>query len=715
MKVKKIVIENFGAYYGRNEIVFLPDGAIDVPDGNGEGKKNVFVVYGENGAGKTTFLTALVWCLYGRQMKLVDVDWGYAQKKIREDEYLNWDVGKSGKQSVEIVFSDVPVSGDVSHVSEVSVRRERKGGGKLDDDVRVRLDGSDIYTERDEVEQREDFIRTHILPLEVAKFFLFDAQKIISFRDFDTQDQREKTAKAFSQVLGISRYEDLRARLEKNQRAYLSKTAPKEDREKFIQLEADEKKLVDVSIPETNKKYDEKLQESGRAEEAFKRCEAELARLRGDATPEQLEKLREGVSAAEGEIERCGDELRELYKVVPFAMVGKLCSEAIEQIENETKYEDVANERQRAEDALSGKIDDIECELESMVNDLVSDRNAMRMKDFFLKVLPDIIRKHFGVDVPDVPQGFLPYIGASAGVVSGFSSVINLAVKCGEKFRTLEESLEKAEKLKREKDLLLRKLVNRCDGDEVHAAEDAYNMAKKAWEGIQREMGALDAERKRNDTALTSVRRQLRALEKTIVDGKDYDEKAKLVAQLIDVLGRFIVELQESKRASLEKRLLSGTRRLMHKENLISDVEVKIPHEGDIGTIEVKFFGDEAKQNELKSMSEGERQLCASALLQALSGESGFDFPVFIDSPLQKFDRDHTINILKHFYPNVASQVVFFPLLGRELTRSEYEVLHPHVAGVWKIANIESRSHFEQEKDTAVDTLFPQDVPAEDV
>lgn len=43
-------------------------------------------------------------------------------------------------------------------------------------------------------------------------------------------------------------------------------------------------------------------------------------------------------------------------------------------------------------------------------------------------------------------------------------------------------------------------------------------------------------------------------------------------------------------------------------------------------------------------MSMGERQMYASALLSALVDESEIEFPVFIDSPMQKFDETHSEN-----------------------------------------------------------------------
>ena len=66
MFIDSIILNNFRAYKGVNQISFQKNG------------KNVFVIAGNNGFGKTTFLTSLVWCLYGKLM--VDVD-----DKFRKD------------------------------------------------------------------------------------------------------------------------------------------------------------------------------------------------------------------------------------------------------------------------------------------------------------------------------------------------------------------------------------------------------------------------------------------------------------------------------------------------------------------------------------------------------------------------------------------------------------------------------------------------------
>ena len=96
------------------------------------------------------------------------------------------------------------------------------------------------------------------------------------------------------------------------------------------------------------------------------------------------------------------------------------------------------------------------------------------------------------------------------------------------------------------------------------------------------------------------------------------------------------------------------------------------------------------------SMSKGEQQLYATALLKALVDESGINFPVFIDSPLQKFDKEHSSNVIQQFYPSISDQVVLFPLLEKELSMDEFELLKPNLSGVYLIDSKTEGSFIEE-------------------
>ena len=54
MNISKIELENFRQYGGKIELEF-----------NTDSKKNIVVILGVNGAGKSNLYNAITWCLYG--------------------------------------------------------------------------------------------------------------------------------------------------------------------------------------------------------------------------------------------------------------------------------------------------------------------------------------------------------------------------------------------------------------------------------------------------------------------------------------------------------------------------------------------------------------------------------------------------------------------------------------------------------------------------
>ena len=71
MIIRSITLNNYRLYKGRNTISFPING-----------EKNIFLISGENGFGKTTFLHSLIWCLYGRLITDVEAE-------VRKDIAMN--------------------------------------------------------------------------------------------------------------------------------------------------------------------------------------------------------------------------------------------------------------------------------------------------------------------------------------------------------------------------------------------------------------------------------------------------------------------------------------------------------------------------------------------------------------------------------------------------------------------------------------------------
>jgi DNA sulfur modification protein DndD len=88
MKINKILMNNFRQYYGNVSI-----------DLNTTDEKNIVLIGGKNGFGKTNFLMAIVWCFYGQ--KIIQIDESFKREVQKESNYdkfikqsLNWDSKK---------------------------------------------------------------------------------------------------------------------------------------------------------------------------------------------------------------------------------------------------------------------------------------------------------------------------------------------------------------------------------------------------------------------------------------------------------------------------------------------------------------------------------------------------------------------------------------------------------------------------------------------
>jgi len=215
--------------------------------------------------------------------------------------------------------------------------------------------------------------------------------------------------------------------------------------------------------------------------------------------------------------------------------------------------------------------------------------------------------------------------------------------------------------------------------------EEAIQDQEKSIRLLHEDLGTIN-----QDLATTS--KQISELSKKVSLDDSDSKKDKIAEQLVNELSLFLSSLKQEKKYSLERRIKTILNNLMHKEDFIGRVEVVINGED----MDIDLYSVDNQIINKDSLSKGEQQLYATSILKALVDESGIQFPVFIDSPLQKFDKSHATKIITEFYPQISKQVVLFPLLYKELTPEEYEVMKPLVNSTYLIKNDISHSYFEK-------------------
>lgn len=336
MFIKEIELNNFRIYKGKNKIDLLPSS-----------DKNIIVVSGKNGFGKTTFLMSLVWCLYGKQMEKVDELY---QKEIADKggygKYIGNSLNRLAKSegetkfSVSVTFTDVKIP-EIT-CNEIKITRTYDIVTSASDKVEVLIDGyqneliQDLTTEGKQ-DGEEIFIRDFILPIEIAKFFFFDAEKIVSLAEINSPEQRRLLSKAYTEVLGIKKYEDLKDQLENIQDEYRKKSAKPQERAEFNQIETDIKNKQ-IAIDEVEGQIQELNQEKIEKQSESNEIQMKLIQEGNTMTLEQLNELKLEEGKLNEKINNLQNDLKDLFDLIPFGLAGESLMEVFNQLQIEKNY-----------------------------------------------------------------------------------------------------------------------------------------------------------------------------------------------------------------------------------------------------------------------------------------------------------------------------------------------------------------------------------------
>lgn len=680
MFIKEIELNNFRIYKGVNKINLLP-----------QDDKNIIIVSGKNGFGKTTFLMSLVWCLYGKQMEKVDELY---QKEIADKGGYGKYIGNSlnrlakangeTKFSVSVTFTNVKIP-EIT-CNEIKITRTYDIITSASDKVEVLIDGyqneliQDLTTDGKQ-DGEEIFIRDFILPIEIAKFFFFDAEKIVSLAEINSPEQRRLLSKAYTEVLGIKKYEDLKDQLETIQDDYRKKSAKPQELVEFNQIETDIKNKQ-ISIDEVERQIHDLNQEKIEKQSESNEIQMKLIQEGNMMTLEQLNELKTKEAELTKKINDIQDGLKELFDLIPFGLSGETLMEVSNQLEKEKTYRENKFKQENVGEKTNLILDDLEIEKKNFKGVITTD-----IRNFYEEQIRKLIKKHFFSDVPDLATSFEALHDFSDSETNELNQLINTLkhtfrdtfTRFNDNYSRYKSDLDSIRRKIRaaEKDAEdeyianLRNEKTRLDNRIFSIEKDIYDLGEK--------IGAFKNE-------IKTLKQRQEELRKKIDDSRRYSEKDKIIQRQIENLRNFIKDFKAATKKKLEENILNELNVLMHKKGFIKKVVVDINQAGD--DVDINLFNERNEKIDKGSLSMGERQMYASALLKALVDESDIEFPVFIDSPMQKFDKDHAENVIKEFYPNVSEQVVLFPLIHKELTESEFELLKPKISKSYIIHNV---------------------------
>jgi DNA sulfur modification protein DndD len=183
VKLRRLEMENFRQFYGTQAVTFSTD-----PE------KNVTLIYGSNGGGKTTILNAFTWGLYGETTPgLADSEWLIS--------HLAWSeatVGETVTARVLIEFEDGENVYELTRVQTASKKPDGTPARQADGTVKLLV--TDAAGQNEELHNPDGAIGS-ILPKRLHRFAFFDGERDIEY--LASPQATEEIKDAIKTVLGL--------------------------------------------------------------------------------------------------------------------------------------------------------------------------------------------------------------------------------------------------------------------------------------------------------------------------------------------------------------------------------------------------------------------------------------------------------------------------------------------------------------------------------
>ncbi len=640
MKFRKLSIENYKSFQFATEIAFPM-----AEDGH-----SIFLIGGMNGAGKTSIMEAINYCLYGAKA---------------DEIYRNINRREKAKGNASVSFELVI---EMDDLSELVVKRSWTAGATADPrprDLTERLvvvrNGKRVSVQNQEIWQ--EYIRSAIPP-GITQFFFFDGERIQAIAADDHSEVRLRTS--LEAALGIQYINRLASDI-----LYIKQ----EERKGFVEISDEDLEFKQSELKKEKSKLSRKKQERESAsnelsafktqlEESKKRFEAAFhtAPESRDAAREQ-EKKRILASNRLGQAE---SEIRGLCeKALPFALAGPLFDGIRRQIE--TERESVTGEaiKEHAE-ALARRIVRVVEEPEPIYREKLSPERMLELERRILCLLKE------GDSKRDV------------------SKILDLSDRDAARVLNRMETLETSDifllKPLLEEKRELEEQVRQLEGSsQVGVLTDSE---RELFEQLQADMEGCSTQIGRKTEQLRVVEEEILSIEKRIAEieveiEKLYEkhnvsrEKAEFIQEcdsVASVLSQFIVRLRKNKVHLLQEKTFEMYRLLSSRSGLIRDIVI------DDQTYEVRITDRNGHEIRKSSLSAGEKEVFAVSLLWGLAQTSQVKLPIIIDTPLSRLDSTHRDNIVNNYFPNAGEQVVILST-DTEIDKDYYRALKPRLSG----------------------------------
>ncbi|MFJ9691502.1 DNA sulfur modification protein DndD [Kitasatospora sp. NPDC101183] len=635
MLLRKITLEEFGAYRGKQSLDLTP-------------KKNkpVILIGGLNGCGKTTLLDAIQLVLYGNRARCSGRGTRTYETYLRES--INRKTDPARGSAVTLEFTTM--TGGQEHYYRV-VRSWHTSGKSLKEFLNVYID--EAYGERTKTshsakpepqynrlvsESWADHIES-LLPLEIASLAFFDGEKIESLADPDRAASVIESA--VHSLLGVNTVQQLRNDLLALQRR---QKLSGEEQHLLDKIRSQEHELEEVKAA-----YDVAHQDRGESRTNLRKAERTLESLE-EAFQKEGGGLFNRRVELENEKKSIAEQLAQVRTDLTHLAAGPLPLLMATQLLTDLRTQAVMEEQARRSAHVLDVLHERDNWLLNMLTaatraDVVAHLEADRASRAASTVLDvDLQLPHDSQEQLSVLQEVLQRDTARG------RRLLATAADLSEQLDQLDRQLAgvpdqhrvKALQQAREEQLVV---VAQCQVD-CERADVRVNELKRRREHVKTLLERAHSEFVRTKVKAEEVERILK-----------YSEKARIT------LERFGVALLQRHIGKLEWAVLESFKTLMRKQGLVKTLRI------DTEKFTLALSDTAGNPIDPARLSAGERQLLAVSLLWGLMKVAGNRLPSVIDTPLGRLDSRHREHLVTRYFPQASDQVL---LLSTDEEIDEY-------------------------------------------
>jgi len=631
MKLKSLKLDNFRQFHGKQEPIYFSDD----PD------KNVTIIFGANGSGKSTILNAFTWTLYNQ----TSASFENPENIISEQAIIEAGNG-------QIINARVTIEFEHNGKNYITSRtRTEKKVGKLDQTEileeglpKLMIIGSDGQAE--ESNNPEDHIE-QVLPNRLHKFFFFDGERI---EQLAKDSAYEEVEHAIKNILGLQILDrsihHLSGRIKKILDNRLSSVGTEE-----IQSIIGEIQTLENQKEEEERKLKTEQKNISAINENLNVVKARLRSLEETKdVQEKLDTKEEELQAVKDQILNKNRELKnELSRNGYAAFVGPLVKKGYDILEEKREKKELPSgiKKQFVEDLLESNT--------CICGTKLRNENGEKTEHY-----EEVEKWLHKAGSSDIEQHAI-----SIGVQ--LNGLLERKEKLYESIRSLQKQKSKMEENKKIIEEQRSELIAHLDDKDSEEVQDLVNRRKDLEKKLDETRESIGAIKQR----ISSIKKELEEKEDKKKKADAANEQANIIKEKMNIreealcfFEKVYSLMSDEVRKELDKRV-----RQVHDTISYKDFWTEITE--DFRLVLRKGLGEEVERSVAKSTGESQitslsfigsiadyaRNFSKEKGINKLLGFEGGIYPIIMDSPFGILDDNYRKSVAEGI-PKLAEQVV---------------------------------------------------------